>query len=219
MAMHDTYHWYHVVDQWDPSLIIHRRGGDVNSRQKLLAPVGPSESQKRHILLHPGTTEPRVLAVTSLLLKTILLQSFQVGCARSFYCQRTLYSALHDACQVVSRHCARVLLRRAGTDLVSPACRAPSAPIKTARLSQAHSHLKGLRDCEGDALVLQPQPQCAIREPDMAEARGPAGGIQLQDPGCVQLHGQPDGGGAVEGCHNLQRGLVCVLKQLPLNVH
>ncbi len=42
----------------------------------------------------------------------------------------------------------------------------------------------------------------------MVEERGSSGGLQLQDPGCVQLYGESVSGGTVEGRGHLQCWLV-----------
>jgi hypothetical protein len=108
----------------------------------------------------------------------------------------------------------KMLRARKRKRVTVPAAGLASAPPRRhARLPAAYPQLQGVRLSKRDPPRPRGQLKRKVRQRDLVEARGPPGGIQLQDPGGVQLHGTLERGGALERRRHLQRWFVRLLRK------
>lgn len=105
----------------------------------------------------------------------------------------------------------RVCLESTRAFAVSKASKTPSIAIKHPRLPSPHPHSQSLRDHQGNPTRVCNKPKHKAWEPNMVQARGSSGSLQLQNSRSLQFYGEPYRRGTMERRCHLQCRLVCVL--------
>src|SRR6266851_6987432 len=110
-----------------------------------------------------------------------------------------------DAIRIHLRNDTRILFQRTRSRILSTSPTTLSSAHKDTRLSPPYLDFKSIRGSQGDTTRPCPKSQRKAWKSNLSQARGPPGGLQLQNPWRIQFYGKPLRGGAVEGRRHMQR--------------